>query len=115
MLLVHTVFKHEDWETSARMIIDIINAAARKFPGKPRILVLDIEGHRTSNGAFDYDTWTLQHTIIQKLLSPWLDEVDMPLIHYRRTDAATRRSDDDLPLGLEVDGDEVRILGPVDD
>ena len=111
-LLYHKVFKHEDWETAACAIIDIINHAARNHPGKPRKLVLVIEGHRTKSGAFDHDMWVLQHDIIQKLLTPWLDEVDMPLGHYRRGPNTTeaRASDEELPLKLERDGDMVRLV-----
>ena len=64
MLLYHLVKSDEDWKTSADMIIGIINAAAEKFPAKPRILVLDIEGHRNSADGFDWDMMTLQRTVV---------------------------------------------------
>jgi len=108
MLLAHTVFKSEGWQDSADKIIAMINSAGKKYPGKPRILVLDIEGHRTQSGAFDHDMFVLQHDIVNQLLSPWLAQVDMPLIHYQ-TNPDKRRPDSDLPLRLEVDGDMLAL------
>ena len=67
MLLAHTVFKSEGWQDSADKIIAMINSAGKKYPGKPRILVLDIEGHRTQSGAFDHDMFVLQHDIVHQL------------------------------------------------
>jgi len=111
MLFYHLVKKHEGWETSAGMIIDMINSSGQKFPGKPRILVLDIEGHRNSEGGFDHEMWVLQHDVVQKMLSGYFTEVQMPLCHYR-VNPETRRSDDDLPLALERDGDMLMLKGP---
>lgn len=62
LLLAHLVRKHEGFEPNARMIIEMINEAGRKFPGKPRILVLDIEGHRNSEGGFDHDMFCCSTT-----------------------------------------------------
>jgi hypothetical protein len=108
LLLAHVVHSDEGFEASAHMIIDMINAAGKKSPGKPRILVLDIEGHRNEKGGFDDEMVTLQHGIIQQMLTPWLDEVQMPLIHYR-VSGDRRRGDEELPIKLMVKGDEVQL------
>jgi hypothetical protein len=99
----------KDWETSARIIIDIINHSAKNHPAKPRKVVLIIEDHRTASGAFDHDIWVLQNDIIVELLSPWLDEVNMPLASYR-TNREKRSGDDVLPIRLERDGEYVRVV-----
>jgi hypothetical protein len=91
------------------MIIDMINHAGRQYPGKPRILVPDIEGHRNSKGGWDDSMYVLQHDIIAELLTPWLTEVQTPLIHYR-ANPDQRRSDDDLPFKLERDGEYVALV-----
>lgn len=36
LLLAHSVYEDEGWETAARMIIDMINQAGRQYTGKFR-------------------------------------------------------------------------------
>jgi len=51
----------------------------RKFPGKPRHLYLDIEGHRNENNGFDNDMFELQQEFCIGFLLPWLTTLYIPL------------------------------------
>ncbi len=81
--LYHVVRDHEGFEVAARQLYDIVRQAADEWPDKPRILYVDIEGHRTSAGGFDHDMSELQQSFIPQLLMPYLSEVHMPLLHAR--------------------------------
>ena len=56
--LYHIVYNHEGFEESAQALFKLIQRAQSLSPGKKRILYLDIEGHRNSDGSFDNDNDT---------------------------------------------------------
>ena len=62
----------------------MVRSAAERYPGKPRRLYLDIEGHRNSAGGFDADMQELQRGFVLGFLSPYLSYVSMPLVTAER-------------------------------
>jgi hypothetical protein len=62
--LYHVVHANEGFEEAARMVHQIVLKAGRTSPGAARALYLDIDSHRTPNGAFDHDMFELQHHFI---------------------------------------------------
>ena len=53
--LYHRVLRRENFEKAAKDLVSLVYAAEKKDPGKPRILYLDIDGHRNAQGRFDAD------------------------------------------------------------
>ena len=53
--IYHRVYAEESFEDAAARLLELVNEAQKKFPGKHRILYLDIDGHRRKNGTFDAD------------------------------------------------------------
>lgn len=76
--IYHAVYEHEDFETTARILIKLLCNAQAQFPGKKRYLYLDIEGHRNEEGGFDWDMFELQCHFMMEVLMPYLTEVIMP-------------------------------------
>jgi hypothetical protein len=57
--LYHAVYAHEGFEDAARAILEITRKAAQEYPGQPRLLYVDIDGHRNAKGGFDSDMYEL--------------------------------------------------------
>jgi len=51
--LYHVVQAGESFQTAAPIVVLIIRNAQRRAPGHPRVLYLDIDGHRLVDGSFD--------------------------------------------------------------
>ena len=77
--LYHIVWKHENFEKTARILFEMVQQVSKKFPNKKRSLYLDIEGHRNKEGGFDNDMYELQRHFILEFLQPYISEVHMPL------------------------------------
>ncbi len=54
--------------------------AEQQWPGKNRMLCLDIEGHRDPDGCFDTDMYELQDSFLLGFLGQYLSEIYAPLI-----------------------------------
>jgi len=74
----------DDYAGSVARALGLLREIMRKFPGKPRIFVLDIEGHRNSEGGWDGDALDYQGTLTRELAS-WFTEVQVPLIHIKNS------------------------------
>ena len=81
--IYHRVYDHEDFADAANKIFTLIRKAAVKSPDAPRILYLDIDGHRNDAGGFDADMYELQKDFLLGFLSRWLSEIVIPLMHVR--------------------------------
>lgn len=93
--IYHVMRGKENFEDTADMLFQMVKSAATKHPGKPRILYLDIEGHRNKAGGFDHDAFEVQQGFILGFLGRWLSEVSMPLMHTR-----TPQQHEDVPESL---------------
>jgi hypothetical protein len=68
--LYHCVYAHEGFEQSAQRLFQLVHDAQQQHPGKKRVLYLDIDGHRTSEGGFDADMFELQDEFLLGFLRP---------------------------------------------
>ncbi len=107
--LYHIVYKHEGFEESAQAIFKLIQQAQRLSPGKKRILYLDIEGHRNSDGGFDNDMFELQDGFLLGFLSPYLSEIHCPIFNA----ANPKSQENDIPPSLIVQDSGPQAAGTV--
>lgn len=96
--LYHVVYENQFFEEAASQIFELIQLAQVQKPFYDRILHLEIEGHRTSDGEFDHDMFELQFHFIGKFLSRYLKEMRMPIGDYR----ILRPQINIVPLGVEI-------------
>lgn len=75
----HVVFEEEDFVVAAKMLHKLIYTAQKKNPNQPRVLYLDIDGHRNKLGGFDNDMFELQTNFMEKCIMPYLTEAHLPL------------------------------------
>ena len=77
--LYHRIISTEKFEQTVNILINMIYQAQLQNPDMPRILYLDITGHRNQLGGYDTDTYELMSEFIPKHLIMWLTEAHMPL------------------------------------
>ena len=78
--IYHVVLENEDFARAAKMLYMTVYMAQQKNPNQPRVLYLDIDGHRNSQGGYDHDIFELPKDFVLGFLFPYLSEVHMPLI-----------------------------------
>ena len=109
--IYHVVYKDEDFEKSACILMDLIAEAQKTAPGKKRILFLDIDGHRNSDGVFDRDMFELQSKYILSFLAPYLSEIYLPLGHMKNNNL----QNNDVPDKVLIQDDEKSTFGMLSD
>jgi hypothetical protein len=97
--LYHVVYPYEDFEEAARALFAIVKKAAQQLPGAPRVLYLDVEGHRNDEGGLDADAFELVSHFLFQMLMPYLTEAHTPLGAYRNP-----AQSDDIPEELQITG-----------
>ncbi|MGO1057133.1 HNH endonuclease [Crossiella sp. CA198] len=97
VLLYHDMAVYEDFERCARRLFEIVRHAATNFPGKPRILVLDVQGHRNAAGGFDADALEIM-TEFMGVLMPFLTELQTPMLRAHNRNCQR----EDLPPALSI-------------
>lgn len=96
--IYHRVMRRENFEKAAKDLVALVYTAEQKNPGKPRILYLDIDGHRNDQGGFDADMLELQKEFGLGFLLPFLTEVHFPLISVKNT----KPQRNDVPDTFEI-------------
>ena len=101
--LYHAVFENEGFDESAKILVRLVSEAEKKWPGKRRLLYLDIDGHKNSAGGWDHDMLELQQEFVIGFLSPYLSEAHVPLISVSNPNPQRG----DVPKSIEIiDKDE---------
>ena len=78
--LYYCVKAKEGFTSAAQYLFNLVNQAQRLHPDRKRVLYLDIDGHRNSQGGFDSDMLEVQKEFLLGFLMEFLTEVKMPLI-----------------------------------
>lgn len=90
--------KRENFENAAKELIRLLKNAQEKEPDKPRILYVDIDGHRNEDGGFDKDMFELQKDFGIGFLAQFFQEVHFPLATVKNV----REQNNDVPNKLQI-------------
>ena len=60
IVLYHRVMRRENFEKAATDIFNLLKSAQTKSPNAPRLLFVDIDGHKNDQGGYDNDMFELQ-------------------------------------------------------
>ena len=96
--IAHRVLAHEDFDQTAQILLQLLTKAQREFPGAKRSLVLEIDGHRNSNGGFDDDMLELLSNFMQEFLLQFLTRVVTPLAEIRNPNPQNHAIPEELHL-----------------
>lgn len=88
----------DTFETAARDVFGLVKEAQTRFPGWPRVLYVDIEGHRGDRAGFDADFFEFQQEFIFSTLAPFLTAFALPLVAVFNPEPQRN----DLPDGLQI-------------
>ncbi|MCL2588626.1 MAG: DUF5677 domain-containing protein [Oscillospiraceae bacterium] len=100
--LYHRIMRRENFEVAAKDLFYLLISAQTKNPNQPRILYVDIDGHRNTAGGFDSDMLELQKEFGLGFLLPYFTEVHFPLCSV----VNTKEQSNDIPAKLEISNAE---------
>ncbi|MFF2480414.1 HNH endonuclease [Paenibacillus sp. NPDC058071] len=104
--IYHIVYEHEDFETSATILVKLLQNAQRQYPNRKRYLYLDIQGHKNENGGFDFDMLELQKYFALGFLMQFFTEIHLPLIGVENNNLQKN----DVPLDFEIITDDKELI-----
>ncbi len=87
--LYHDVRAWDTFDEAAAALHARVAVACAEFPDRPRVLYLDVQGHRNEGGDFDHDLFELLSHFLIRALLPYLDEAHTPWCGYTNS-LATR-------------------------
>lgn len=74
------ISKNENFEQAATKIYNLIYNTQKRFPELNRTLIIEIEGHRNSQGGYDKDMFELQYEFLTKAMFQFIHILHIPLI-----------------------------------
>lgn len=96
--IYHRVMRRENFEKAAKDLFELLQATQQKSPNAPRMLYLDIDGHRNDEGGFDKDMLELQQEFCLGFLMPYFTEMHLPLISVKNPKGQCN----DIPDKLQI-------------
>jgi hypothetical protein len=97
--LYHVMKAREGFGETAQALFEIVRYTVTEFPGRKRLLYLDIEEHRNPAGGFDHDAYQIQQEFLIGFLASYLSELHLPL----GTVVNPKVQLDDIPDALQID------------
>ena len=94
--IYHRVMKRENFEVAAKDLFRLLVNAQKQSPDQPRVLYVDIDGHRDKAGGFDNDMFELQAQFGMGFLAQYFEEV--PLYSIKNP----KQQNNDIPERLEI-------------
>ena len=73
------IMRRENFEKAAEDLFGLLKSAQAKYPNQERILYVDIDGHRNSEGGYDHDMFELQSDFGIGFLGKYFTEIHFPL------------------------------------
>lgn len=83
--IYHVMKSREGFDETAKALVELVAAAEERSPGQPRILFLDIDGHRNGAGGLDNDAYEIVSNFMAEMITPFLTEWSHPLGRFRNT------------------------------
>lgn len=81
--IYHCIKKYEDFNRAANNLFNLVKEAKEKYPERKIGVYIDIEGHKTREGAFDEDMFELQSYFIMEQIYPYVSEIHEPLAEIK--------------------------------
>ncbi len=100
----HVVEPGDSFEEAAGNVFGLLKKAQEDFPGWPRTLYVDIEGHEGEQAGFDADFYEFQQEFFFATMAPFVVAFELPLTGALINPSEQRN---DLPdeLLIRVPGD----------
>ena len=96
--IYHIVETEHDFEDAALAVFSLVSSSQEKYPDWPRVVYLDINGHKGEKAGFDDDLFEFQQEFMIATMGPYVTALDMPLVSVWNPDPQRN----DLPDRLAV-------------
>ncbi|WP_245234630.1 HNH endonuclease [Streptomyces flavochromogenes] len=96
--IYHDMKVYENFERTALRIFECVKQAEKDSPGAPRLLYIDIQGHKNETGGYDHDAFELMQDFALGFLGDYLTEIRTPLYGARNP----RKQRNDIPDALQI-------------
>jgi hypothetical protein len=97
--LYHVVAADETFEQAAGAVFGLLREAQSRYPGWPRVVYIDVQGHEGEAAGFDEDFYEFQQEFLFSVVAPFAAAIDAPLTGGLLNPAPQR---DDVPERLRV-------------
>lgn len=77
--LSHVVEPEDTFEDAAGALFALLRDAQARFPDWPRVLYLDVHGHRGAAAGFDADFYEFQQEFLFSVVAPFVSALETPL------------------------------------
>lgn len=77
--IYHIVEPDDDFYAAAQAVFTWLYKAQERFPDWPRVLYLDVNGHKGDCAGYDEDFFEFQQEFLLEGLGPFFTAVDIPL------------------------------------
>lgn len=108
--ILHIVEPEDRFEDAAGAVFGLLLEAEANFPGWPRVLYLDVNGHKGAAAGFDADFYEFQQEFLFSVIAPFLSAFVTPLTGGLVNPEPQRN---DLPDRLRIGGDARPNAGTV--
>lgn len=78
--LYHRIMRRENFEKAAEDLFGLLKSTQIRYPGRDRVLCVDIDGHKNSEGGFDRDMFELQKDFGIGFLGKYFAEIHFPSV-----------------------------------
>lgn len=97
LVLYMNIYAREDFNAMVQQFLNVLSNAQKQYPGKPRHLYVDVEGHRNRSGGFDNDALEFLGKFLPEM-GKHFTEVHHPLLAFQNT----RPQDDNVPGEIRI-------------
>ena len=77
--LYHVVEPADTFEDAALAVFGLLKEAEARYPGWPRVLYVDVNGHQGEIHGFDGDFFEFQQEFLLQAMGPFLTALHLPL------------------------------------
>ncbi len=77
--LYHVVTPDETFEQAAGAVFGLLREAQMRYPGWPRVMYIDVNGHAGEAAGFDPDFYEFQQDFLFSVVAPFVTAMDAPL------------------------------------
>ncbi|MED4954761.1 HNH endonuclease [Paenibacillus macerans] len=107
--IYHLVYEHEDFETTATILVKLLQKVQKDSPNHKRYLYIDIEGHKNNSGGYDHDMFELQKDFALGFLLQFFTRIHMPLISVENN----KLQRNDVPEEFEIYSNEKELMNKI--
>ena len=102
--ICHTIMENDSIKSAAKDLLKLLSNTQKQKPNKPRILYININGHRNKAGGYDQEMYKLQMEYGRKFLIQFFEEIHFPL--YSMKNVSYQNNDIPEKLKLEENDEE---------